>query len=288
MFNSQETVPLEEKIYSNQSQILNFLFFLNTITKDLWRSRELSWLLFLREIRQRYRQSIFGLLWAFFPPIIATTILVFLSQHKILNVGETEIPYPVYVMLGTLLWQIFAESVVTPLKSFDSCVPIMIKINMSREAPILAGVAQVLFFMGIQMVLAVCTVIYFGLFSPAILLAPVAVLSLVIMGTAFGILLVPIGALYKDVGEGIGMLLRGVFLLTPIIYPPPQEWPWSLLVSLNPVVPLLQGCRDLMATGGLSNPFSFWMACALSAGLLIFALIFYRLTLPVVLERLGA
>ncbi|MBF0128008.1 MAG: ABC transporter permease [Magnetococcales bacterium] len=280
---------LVERTFSAHSRVRHPGLFLHAMAQDLWRARELAWRLFLREISQRYRQSLLGLLWILVPPLITTFIFVFLNSRKILNLEATDIPYPMYVMLGTLLWQIFTESVLAPLKAFDGCVAIMIKINMPREAPMLAGVAQVLFFMGLQLVLAVGCLLWFGVpFSPSLLLAPLAILSLVAMGTALGLFLVPLGGLYKDVGEGSAMLLRLLFFLTPVVYPPPQGWPWSLMVSLNPVVPVLQGARDLLSKGAMTDPSAFWLASGGGVAALVVALIFYRIAIPVVLERMGA
>ncbi|MBF0260958.1 MAG: ABC transporter permease [Magnetococcales bacterium] len=281
-------VPLEETIHTSDSNVIHPITILRSVLHNFWKSRELAWLLIVRENKQRYRQSKFGLLWVLITPLLSTLIFAFLLHKKILNIESTEIPYPIYVMLGTMLWQIFSESVTTPLKTFNTFVPIMIKINMYREAPILSGLVQVLFLMVLQLLLTGMLLAFFHGISPTILLAPLLILPLIIFGTAIGILLVPLGILYKDVGEGSNVLLRIGFLVTPIAYPAPQEWPWSLLVTLNPVVPLLQGCRDWMAKGVMSDPFAYGMTCGGTLLILMVALIFYHITIPVVLERLGA
>ncbi|MEO5334726.1 MAG: ABC transporter permease [Magnetococcus sp. YQC-5] len=284
-----QPAKLEERIYSAHSQARHPWQGVRGMMRDLWIARDLAWQLFIREISQRYRQSVFGFVWVVVPPVATALLFVFLNSYKILNITTTDMPYPVYVMLGTVLWQIFAESVLAPLKAFQSCVPIMIKINMPREAPILAGVAQVLLFMIIQMVLMVCLLLWFKVtFSPYMLLAPGGMLALVVFGTTLGIFLVPLGGLYKDVTEGSGMFLRLMFFLTPVVYPPPREWPWSLVVTLNPVVPVLQGTRELMATGVMTDPLGFVLACAGGVVALVVALFFYRISIPVVLERMGA
>ncbi|MBF0162929.1 MAG: ABC transporter permease [Magnetococcales bacterium] len=280
--------PLEETLYTSDFNVIHPVAILRSVLRNFWKSRELAWLLIVRETKQRYRQSRFGLLWILITPLFSTLIFALLLHKKILNIETTDIPYPIYVMLGTMLWQIFSESITTPLKSFNSFVPIMIKINMYREAPILSGLVQVLFLMAMQLVLTGMLLAFFHGISPSILLVPLLILPLILFGTAIGILLVPLGILYKDVGEGTNVLLRIGFLVTPIAYPAPQEWPWSLLMTLNPVVPLLQGCRDWMAKGVMSDPFAYGMASGGALLLLMIALIFYHITIPVVLERLGA
>jgi lipopolysaccharide transport system permease protein len=85
--------------------------------QDLKSSRELAWRLFVRDITAQYRQSIFGIFWAFVPPLITSLVFILLQSNNILNIGETDIPYPVYVLVGTILWQLFSESLNAPLKN---------------------------------------------------------------------------------------------------------------------------------------------------------------------------
>jgi len=280
---------LQERVYSPDSQLRHPLDFFRMALQDVSNSRDLAWRLFWRDIHQRYRQSIFGFLWILIPPIITTAIFVFLNEKAILNVGKTDIPYPVYVMLGTLLWQIFTESVQAPMTLFDSCVPIMIKINMPREAPVLAAMGQVLFLAVMQLFIAFGAMLYFGVaWHWTVLFVPFMILVLITLGSAIGLILVPIGALYKDIKEGTTVLLRLAFFMTPIVYPPPQSWPYSLIVQMNPVTPILQATRDVLAKGQMADPQSFvWFSVAIVI-VFFFALIYYRLAIPIILERLGA
>jgi lipopolysaccharide transport system permease protein len=281
--------PLKVTRYSSDAKLRHPLQMLGSIMVGMLDSRELAWQLFLRDIRQRYRQSILGVVWVVVPPIITTLIFIFLNERKILNIPETDIPYPVYVMIGTLLWQVFAESVTTPLKQFEACTPIMIKINMPREAPILSSIWQSLFFFAMQAMVACAAFIYFGLnFSWANLMAIPIILIMLIMGTVIGVLLIPLGALYKDVGESVGILLRFAFFLTPIVYPPPTSLPFSLLVQWNPITPLLMGARDLIAKGAVADIAPILIVSGGVLVLGVISLILFRIAVPIVLERMGA
>ncbi|MBF0454842.1 MAG: ABC transporter permease [Magnetococcales bacterium] len=275
--------------YSSEAKLRHPVALLKGIAEGMMESRELAWQLFLRDIRQRYRQSVLGILWVIIPPLVTTLIFIFLNERKILNIAETDIPYPIYVMIGTLLWQLFSESVSTPLKQFESCTPIMIKINMPREAPILSSLLQMLFLLMIQSLMALAAILYFDItFTWAALLAFPLALMMILMGTVAGVLLIPLGALYKDVGESVGILLRFLFFLTPIVYPPPESWPYSLLVQWNPVTPLLMGARDLITKGVVVDivPVLVVSGGVVVVGLL--SLVFFRVAVPIVLERLGS
>ncbi|MBF0630931.1 MAG: ABC transporter permease [Magnetococcales bacterium] len=280
---------LEERVYSPESPLHHPFDFFRMAVQDLANSRNLAWQLFRRDMQQRYRQSVFGIAWVVIPPIVTTAIFVFLNEKSILNLGKTDIPYPVYVMLGTLLWQIFTESVQAPMTLFESCIPIMIKINMPREAPILAAVGQVMFVAVLQLMIALGAMLYFGIaWHWTVALVPFMILILILLGTTVGLFLIPIGALYKDIKEGITILLRLAFFMTPIVYPAPQSWPYSLIVTLNPVTPVLQAIRDCLARGQLTDPQGFIWISVIILLCFILALTYYRLAIPVILERLGA
>ena len=86
---------------------------------DLRASRELAWRLLVRNISAQYRQTLLGYVWAFLPPIVTTLVWVFLNAQKIFDVGETGVPYPVYVLTGTILWQVFVDAMNSPLRQVD-------------------------------------------------------------------------------------------------------------------------------------------------------------------------
>ena len=56
-----------------------------------------------------------------------------------------------------------------------------------------------------------------------IVLLPIPILCLYLLGTAIGLLLLPIGALYQDIGRGIGLVLRFAMYMTPVVFPVPKE-----------------------------------------------------------------
>ncbi len=62
----------------------------------------------------------------------------------------------------------------------------------------------------------------------------------------------------------------------------------SLVMALNPVAPLLVGARELIALGTMSNPEAFLGMAGLACAVLLAAWVAYRVTLPILIERLGA
>ncbi len=105
---------------------------------------------------------------------------------------------------------------------------------------------------------------------------------------AIGLFLTPIGTLYKDIGTGLTTVLRLWFFVTTVVYPALKTFPYSLLSTWHPVSPILVGARDLATKGVLSNfePF-FVVSCVSLFGLFVTWIIF-KLTLPIIIERMSA
>ncbi|MEA5620667.1 ABC transporter permease [Cronbergia sp. UHCC 0137] len=276
-------------VYTPESRIRHPLILFKEMWRDLLASRELAWRLLVRDISAQYRQSLLGVLWAFFPPIITALGLVVAKNAGAVNIGVTDIPYPAYVMFSMSLWQTFVEALSGPLAAVGSAKPMLAKINFPREAIILAKLGEVFFNFGIKLILIVGLFIWFKIpITWSVILAPIALIHLVILGTGIGLVLAPLGALYGDVGRVIPLIVTPWLLLTPVIYPVPKEGWFSTVVNWNPVTPLLVTARDLATTGVVSDPSGFWIASGLSFGLLLLAWLLYRLSMPFLIERMSS
>ncbi len=280
---------LQLAVYSPESSLRSPLKMIQEMWSDLLASRELAWRLTVRDISARYRQSILGVLWAFLTPLATALIFVVLNRNEVINVGTTDIPYPVFVMFGTILWQLFVESINAPIKSVILNKPILAKINFPKEALVLSGIGQVLFDLGIKILILAAVMIFFQVpLTWGALLAPFAILLLMLLGIVLGLLLTPIGTLYSDITVALNTVTSLWFFVTPVIYPLPDSWPFSLLNVLNPVSPLLTGARDLAINGTLNDPTPFAVVSLLTILVLLFTWIIYRVSIPILVERMSA
>jgi lipopolysaccharide transport system permease protein len=76
---------------------------------DLWRYRELLFILAWRDIKVRYKQTFLGVLWAVIQPFVAMVVFsIFFG--KLAKMPSDGIPYPVFVYCGLLPWQLFARA----------------------------------------------------------------------------------------------------------------------------------------------------------------------------------
>ena len=281
--------PLKETVYSPDSELLSFRKLLRSMWSDLLASRELAWRLLVRNISAQYRQSLLGYAWAFIPPIFTTAIWIFLNSQNILGIGETGMPYPVYVLTGTVLWQTFVEALNSPLQMVGESRAMLAKINFPKEALLLTGIGQVLFNFAIRVLLLV--VVYWWYQVPlqgGILLAPLGVLALISFGTMLGLLLTPLGMLYQDVGRGLAYAAHALFFLTPVIYPVPQASWAASLIKLNPVTPLLQSTREWLVTGQATQVGGFVAVSLITMIMLFVGWVMYRIAMPHLISRMSA
>lgn len=276
-------------VYTSESRIRKPLQLFQEMIRDLLAARELAWRLLIRDISSQYRQSQLGVLWAFLPPIITAMGLLVGRNVGVLNIGDTDIPYPAYVMFSMTLWQTFVESFTGQLAALNAAKPMLAKISFPREAIILAKLGEVLFNFGIKLILIVGLFIWFKIpVTWSVFLAPVGLIHLVVLGTGIGLLLAPVGALYGDIAKAIPLILSPWLLLTPVIYPTPKEGLFATIVNLNPVTHLLVTTRDLATSGLIANPTGFWIVSVLAFGLLLIAWLFYRLAIPLIVERMSS
>jgi lipopolysaccharide transport system permease protein len=257
--------------------------------RDLGNSHELAWRFFIRNFSAMYRQSFLGFVWAIVPPLLTAMVWVFLNGQRVINIEDPGVPYPAFVLTSVLLWSVFAQSLVAPITSVIQGKSILVKINFPRESLILAGLLQVLFDFLVKLALIVMVLIIFEV-SPASTawLAPLGVLSLVLLGTSLGMILLPLGMLYTDIQKIITAVTPFWMLLTPVIYPAPRSGVATLLNKFNPVSQLLSTTRDWMFLGTADSIGPFLLITGGSLVLLLAGMILFRLAMPIIIERSGS
>jgi lipopolysaccharide transport system permease protein len=281
-------IAVREIIYTPESRIRSPKRLLAEMAQDLWLSRTLAWRLFVRDIQSQYRSSFLGTLWAVVPAAITAAGLTFASQSGVINVGETDVPYPAFVMLGTILWQTFLEAFNGPEAAIKASRTVLSRVKFPHEAIILSQLGQVLFNLLLKLVLLVVLFVIFSVtVSWKIIFAPVALISLILLGTGIGLFLVPINHLVQDISRAMEVILLVWFFLTPVIYPVPDQAVIAMLVKLNPVTPLLVTARELMTTGVVSQPIGFLLVSGLAIASLLFGWLVFRLSIPFLVERIS-
>lgn len=256
---------------------------------DLIACRELAWRLAVRDISAQYRQAFFGILWAFILPLANTLAWIFLNSTGVVKIADTALPYPAYVFTGTMLWAIFMDALNAPLQQATAAKSMLTKLNFPREALVISGIYQTLFNAAIKIVLLLGALTFMGIMpGVSLMFFPLGILSLVLVGTALGLLITPVGMLYSDVGRALPLLMQFLMFVTPVVFPMPKEGWAKTLFALNPLTPLILTTRDWL-TGFAPDRLGAFLAVNLAAcALLLVVWAVYRLAMPILIERMSA
>ena len=237
--------------------------------RDLVRSRELIWRLMVRDLSVRYRQSILGYAWAVLPPIVMVAVFTFLSRTRVLNIGQTSLPYVSYALWSIGIWQLFAGSLQACTNSLTNAGSLVTKINFPKEALIFGAMGQPLFDFLVRLIPVIIVFIWQGVVpSWQALFLPFVFVPILLLALGFGFVLAIANLLLRDIGNALGIVLAFGVFLAPIVYPPPVNWPFVLVNFLNPLSPLLITTQDMIGTGHLSRPTAF--TCSIIFALVVF------------------
>lgn len=259
------------------------------MVRDFQASHELIARFFTRNIKALYRQTIFGLFWAFLPPITNSAIWVFLSHQEGLGLAkQVTVPYSLFVLVGMILWQTFIEAFQAPMNAVQSGKAMLNKIRFARESLVYVAVLEVLFNLALRLPLIVAAIIYFqqGV-TWQVALAPIGMLAMILFAAGLGMLIAPWGVLYHDIGRFLAIITPLWMIVTPVAYVKPDGVIGEIMTWANPATPLLLLTRDWLLSDGLANPLAGFIWLGLSLPIFIWGLIVFRVSMPIVLERGG-
>ncbi len=279
---------METKIYQKQNTVSILKLFKESV-KDIVSSRFLAKQLAVRDIKAQYRQSFLGIIWAFVTPLTTAFVWIFLNGTGTVKITDTGVPYPVYAFSGTLLWSIIVDAINSPTQSTLAAKGIMSKINFPKEALIISGIYKLLFNSSVKILLLVVFVFFYGVgYHNSLLLFPFAILGAILFGTTIGLFLTPIGLLYKDIAKIVTVGLGLVMYVTPVVYSVPKEGVMKTIMEWNPFAPLILTTRDFVI-GAEPLYLSYFLGIiVICIPLLILGLLFYRISIPIIVERMSA
>jgi lipopolysaccharide transport system permease protein len=253
---------------------------INIGLRELWDYRELIYFFVWRDIKVRYKQTAVGALWAVFQPLTAMVIFtIFLG--KFAKIPSDNIPYPVFVYTGLLLWNYFSFSLSHASNSMVSNANIIQKIYFPRLIiPVSSSLIGFIDF-------AVAALILIGLmfyysFIPAfkiIFFLPLLLLITFLSSVGLGSFLASINVKYRDVRYAIPFFIQMMMFITPVIYPLSilnEKFRWLML--FNPMSGVIENARRLIFTNLPVDWFMLAISIAISFSLFIFGIMYFRKT----------
>ncbi|MFV0416217.1 MAG: ABC transporter permease [Chthoniobacterales bacterium] len=272
---------------SSRGLARRFYFCLLAALSDLWNHRSLATVMAIRDTKAKYRSSMLGVFWAVAPPILAAVGLTAARNSGMLNLGPTPIPYPVFVILGVSLWQIFTSALTQPGHALSAARGLLTKMNFPREVVVLSELNKLLASVCIHLILV--SVVFLIYRVPIVATVPLVVFplaSLIVLGLACGLLLAPAALLIGDILNALPFLTGAFLVVTPVVYVVPTGEGWfAAAVRANPLTPVFETARYLISAGIPPHPEFFILVFFSSFILLAVALVVFRASMPIVVER---
>ena len=223
--------------------------------RDLWMYRELLYLLALRDIKVRYKQTVFGVAWVILQPLI-TTLIFTIFLGKLARIPSDNIPYPLFAYTGLLAWTFFSGAVTNTGTSLVSNANLITKVYFPRMVIPGAAIGARLLDLGIGFVMLAGMMFYYGL-APTwrLLLLPLPVALLTLLSLGIGMWMSALNVKYRDVGAILPTLIQLWMYASPVVYPlslVPPKWQWLYL--LNPMTGIINAFRSSVLGQALDWP----------------------------------
>ena len=226
---------------------------------ELYGYRELLRNLVIRDLKVRYKNSVFGVLWSLLNPLLMTLVFTVVFTLMIPSRGQPN--YPVFFMCGFLPWAFFATSVTGATGSIVNNANLIKKVYFPREVlPLSDVLSNLVHFL-------VALIVLFGMIfvsqihlTSAVLMLPLIILAEVMFVTGMGLLLSTANVFYRDTEHILVIFMQAWFFLTPIFYPitilPESAQVLGLTINvqlwlrrLNPMASLVASYRDVLYRG---------------------------------------
>ena len=211
---------------------------------DLWAHRELLVFLVRKELTVKYKNSVLGFLWSMLNPALTLAVYYFVFQLVLKN----GIPgFPIYLMCGLLVWNLFSSAVPAAATAVVSNSAIVKKVAFPREILAIAAIgASLIFFVfqAIVLLLAMAVFHYVPAASFLPLLIP-AMIALLLFSGALAIFLSAVNVYLRDTQHLLEVALMAWFWATPIVYSYQtiaaklRAYHVLLLYFLNPIAPIV-------------------------------------------------
>lgn len=204
------------------------------------------------DFKLRYQASALGYLWSILNPLLLFAILYLVFAH-FLGIGRNIPHFPVYLLLGIVLWRFFTEATNNGLKAIVQRGSLIRKINFPRYIIVISGTISSLINLGINLAVVLLFVLINGvqLSWESLLIIPL-ILELYVFALAIAFFLAAVNVKLRDIGYLWDIFLQAAFYATPIIYPLSLVLEKSQLAAqaliLNPVAQVIQDARFVLVT----------------------------------------
>lgn len=215
--------------------------------RELLAYRDLFYFLVLRDIKVRYKQTVFGGLWAIIPPLFLMFVFT-LFFGRLVQVPSDGVPYPIFSYSAMIAWTYFANVVTRSSNSLIQEGALISKVYFPRLIAPMAPVVAALLDFTIAFVVLIVMMLYYRIYPTVmIVFVPVLVILTMLAASGVGMFLAALNVKYRDISAAIPLLVQLWMFASPIIYPVsilPEKY--RLIYVINPMAGVIEGFRSAL------------------------------------------
>jgi lipopolysaccharide transport system permease protein len=251
--------------------------------RDLWRYRDLFFFLAWRDLLVRYKQTVFGVLWAVLRPLLTMAIFVVIFS-RLAGLPSDGVPYALLVLGGMLPWQFFATALSDSSSSLVTNANLITKIYFPRIILPASSVIVALVDFAITLGLMVVVMIWYRYLPPVrIVLLPVFVALALVSALGPGLIATALNVKYRDFRFVIPFIVQFGLYVSPVGFKSSvieeKLGPIARLVyALNPMVGVIDGFRWCIGAEPTLHVGALAISIAVSLFLLWYGIRFFRNT----------
>jgi len=246
--------------------------------RDLWRYRELFYVLAWRDITVRYKQTAIGVIWALLQPLLTMIIFTVLFGH-VAKMPSDGMPYPLLVLAASLPWQFISASLSSASQSLVGNSNLISKVYFPRLIIPASAVVTATVDLLISFVLMAAMMVWYQDWPTwRIVFLPAFILLAFLAALGPGLLITALNVQYRDFRYIIPFVIQLGFFISPVGYlssTVPDKW--RMLYSINPAVGVIDGFRWALLGGhNTIDPRGFILSLVVTAVLLWVGIAYFR------------
>lgn len=213
--------------------------------RDLWRFRELFYILSWRDIKVRYKQTVIGAAWAVIRPILTTIVFTVVFNKVAKLESPSSAPYALMVFVAMLPWQFFSNALSEASNSLVGNANLISKVYFPRMIVPASAVITSLVDLAISIgILIILFFIYWFFPGWQILFLPLFIVLAFVIAFGTGLFITALNVKYRDFRYIIPFIIQFGLYITPVGFSSsiiPEKW--KLWYALNPMVGVIDGFR---------------------------------------------
>lgn len=252
---------------------------------ELWEKRSLVVLLAITDVKLRYRNSVLGFFWSFLEPLLMLSVLYFIFSLVFKSAIEN---YPLYLLLGLILWFMFVRSTSAGLSSLVNRADIILHVYVRRELIVISSCLAAFIMMSFEFIVFAIFLIGLQFIPPiTVLILPLIVINLLFFSIGISLLLGVLNVYYRDIQFIWQVAIQAGFFLSPILYTIdmiPEKFHWILMI--NPLVPMIESAHNVVLYQTLPSLESSLIMISSTISVLIIGLLVFKKKNLRLVERL--